>query len=189
ASREAMKTFPGDRAQILGVGLCTIRCCKAFLHEDGSLAGPVISWMDRRAYEPYVPDDPSVRWATTSSGYLTHRLTGSFVDSAANNVILQWPIDTDAWRWSDDPVLYERFAVRREALLELQLPGEIAGRITRVAAAATGLPEGLPVVTTANDKAVEALGAGSLDERTALVSLGTYIAGMVHGSENRQEAE
>ncbi len=39
-------------------------------------------------------------------------------------------------------------------------------------------------MTTANDKAVEALGSGSLDERTALVSLGTYIASMVHGHEN-----
>jgi sugar (pentulose or hexulose) kinase len=68
------------------------------------------------------------------------------------------------------------------------MPGDIAGYVTADAAAATGIPEGLPVVTTANDKAVEALGSGSLDERTALISLGTYIASMVHGRENRQEA-
>ena len=66
------------------------------------------------------------------------------------------------------------------------MPGDIAGYVTADAAAATGIPEGLPVVTTANDKAVEALGSGSLDERTALVSLGTYIAAMVHGRENRK---
>jgi len=42
------------------------------------------------------------------------------------------------------------------------------------------------VVTTANDKAVEALGSGSLGETTALVSLGTYIAAMVHGRENHK---
>ena len=42
---------------------------------------------------------------------------------------------------------------------------------------------------TANDKAVEALGSGSLDDRTALISLGTYIASMVHGERNRQDAQ
>ena len=41
-------------------------------------------------------------------------------------------------------------------------------------------------MTTANDKAVEALGSGSLGETTALISLGTYIGGIVHGSENHK---
>ncbi len=97
ASRQALEQFTGDRAEIAGVGLCTIRCCKAFLRDDGSLAEPVISWMDDRAYQPYVPDDPTVAYATTSSGYLTHRFTGQRRDSAANNILLQWPIDTDTW--------------------------------------------------------------------------------------------
>lgn len=187
ASREAMLAFPGDPAEIVGVGLCTIRCCKTFLKADGSLLEPVMSWMDTRAYQPYVPDDPELAWATTSSGYITHRFTGEFRDSAANNIILQWPIDTDTWQW--DPALFDGFNLRRELLVELQMPGDIAGYVTPEAAAATGIPEGLPVVTTANDKAVEALGSGSLDERTALISLGTYIASMVHGRENRQDAE
>ena len=55
------------------------------------------------------------------------------------------------------------------------------------AAAATGIPAGTPVVHTANDKAVEMLGSGSLGETKALVSLGTYIAAMVHGRENHKE--
>jgi sugar (pentulose or hexulose) kinase len=186
ASREVMTQFSGDPADILGVGLCTIRCCKAFLKADGTLLEPVMSWMDTRAYQPWIPDDPELAYATTSSGYMTHRFTGQFRDSAANNIILQWPIDTVTWQW--DPALFEQFNVTRDLLVELQMPGDIAGYVTADAAAATGIPEGLPVVTTANDKAVEALGSGSLDERTALVSLGTYIASMVHGRENRQDA-
>jgi sugar (pentulose or hexulose) kinase len=186
AARQAMDGFAGDPREIAGVGLCTIRCCKAFLRADGSLAEPVISWMDDRAYEPYVPGDSAVVYATTSSGYLTHRLTGERRDSAANNILLQWPIDTDAWRWSDDPSLFQRLDVRREMLFELQMPGEVAGYVTVQAAAATGIPEGLPVVATANDKAVEALGSGSLGDTTALVSLGTYVCAMVQGRENRE---
>ena len=60
ASREAMTKFPGDPADIVGVGLCTIRCCKAFLKADGTLLEPVMSWMDARAYQPYIPDDPEL---------------------------------------------------------------------------------------------------------------------------------
>jgi len=186
ASRRALAAFTGDAKEIVAVGLCTIRCCKTFLRADGSLVEPVISWMDDRAYDAYLPDDPSVAYATTSSGYLAHRLTGELRDTAANNILLQWPIDTDTWRWSDDPALLERFKLKRELLLELQLPGDVAGNVTAEAAAATGMPEGLPVVATANDKAVEALGAGSLGEQTGLLSLGTYIAAMVHGHENHK---
>lgn len=188
ASRQALAAFDGSPDDIIGVGLCTIRCCKAFLKSDGSLVEPVMSWMDTRAYQPWLPDDPALAYATTSSGYVTHRLTGQFRDTAANSILLQWPIDTDTWQWSRDDALLRQFNLRREQLFELVMPGEILGHVSAAASAATGIPAGLPVVATANDKAVEALGSGSLDERTALVSLGTYIASMVHGRENRQDA-
>ena len=186
ASRQALAAFTGDVSEILGVGLCPIRCCKAFLRADGSLVEPVISWMDDRAYQAYLPDDPAVAYATTSSGYLAHRFTGELTDTAANNILLQWPIDTDTWQWSNDPALYQQFGVTREMLLELQMPGDVIGAVTLAAAAATGIPVGVPVVATANDKAVEMLGSGSLGETTALVSLGTYVAAMVHGQVNRK---
>lgn len=189
ASRRALAAFPGDPAQIVGVGLCPIRCCKAFLREDGSLAEPVISWMDDRAYQPYVPEDPSVRYATTASGYLAHRFTGELRDTAANNIELQWPIDTDTWQWSTDTARYTDYGVERGQLLELQMPGDLIGYLTAEAAAATGLPPGIAVVATANDKAVEMLGAGPLGPRAVYVSLGTYIAAMVEGAANRGASE
>jgi sugar (pentulose or hexulose) kinase len=188
AGRQAMAAFPGDPRDILAVGLCTIRCERAFLKADGSLAAPVMSWMDSRAYRPFELGDPAIAYATTSSGYVTHRLTGRFRDQAANCIEGQWPIDADTWRWSEDPAAYERWNIAPEKLVELQLPGDVAGTVTAEAAAATGIPQGIPVVQTANDKAVEALGSGALGPRTALVSLGTYIAAMVHGHQNRRDA-
>ncbi len=184
ASRQAMASFAGDVGEIVGIGLCTIRCCKAFLRADGSLLEPVISWMDDRAYQPYRPTDPSLVYATTSSGYVAHRFTGELRDTAANNIALQWPIDTNTWQWSTDAEAYVQAGVTKAMLLDLQMPGEVIGYVTTVAADATGMPVGLPVVATANDKAVEMLGSGSLGESTALISLGTYIAAMVHGSTN-----
>lgn len=187
ASRRAMARFDGDPDDIVAVGICPIRCCKVFLQEDGSLLEPVVSWMDDRAYQPYVPADPAYRYATTTTGYIGYRCTGVRSDTAGNNILLQWPIDTDTWQWSDDPALYEQFAVRRDQLFDLQMPGDVIGPLTAAAAAHTGLPEGVPVVHTSNDKAVEMLGAGTLGETTALVSLGTYIAAMVHGYTNHQD--
>ena len=187
ASRRAMARFDGDPADIVAVGICPIRCCKVFLRDDGELLEPVVSWMDDRAYQPYVPADPAHRWSTTTTGYIAYRCTGVRSDTAGNNILLQWPIDTDTWQWSDDPALYEEFAVQREQLFDLQMPGDVIGPLTAEAAAHTGLPIGVPVVHTSNDKAVEMLGAGTLGETTALVSLGTYIAAMVHGHTNHRD--
>jgi sugar (pentulose or hexulose) kinase len=186
ASRAAMATFTGNVNEIAGVGICPIRCCKTFLDATGGLIEPVMSWMDERAYQPYIPADPRLAYATSLSGYVAHRFTGEFKDTAANNIAGQWPIDADAWTWSTDPAVLAKFNLQPQMLFELQMPGEIIGALTKQAAVATGIPVGIPVVATANDKAVEMLGAGPISETTALISLGTYIAAMMHGHQNHK---
>jgi sugar (pentulose or hexulose) kinase len=181
ACRDVMAAFPGDPADIAAVGLCTIRFCRALLRADGSLAEPVLSWMDERVARPYQPDNPHVRYVTTSSGYITHRLTGRFTDTAANYEGI-WPIDHDTAAWPDDPHRYTAAGMPRDMLFDLVPPGGRLGQVTPEAAAATGIPVGLPVYATANDKAVEALGCGLDDDGTVLLSLGTYIAAMTIGS-------
>lgn len=188
ASQKALEKFPGEPASIVGMGLCTIRCCRACLKADGSLASPVQNWMDLRLANPYAFDDPHVRYVTTTSGYITHRFTGCFRDTAANYEGM-WPIDKDTWQWSEDPQILETFNVPRKNLLDLVNPGSILGYLTDDASSQTGIPAGIPVVATANDKAVEALGAGLLPGKTGLVSLGTYIGGMVYGDMNLKETE
>jgi sugar (pentulose or hexulose) kinase len=187
ACRQAMEHFPGDTRSILGMGLCTIRCCRACLKEDGSLASPVLNWMDLRLAHPYEHKDPQVRYVTTTSGYITHRFTGQFRDTAANYEGM-WPIDKDTWQWSEDPEIIKSYNVPRENLFTLEMPGSILGYVTEEASEQTGIPAGIPVVATANDKATEALGAGLLPDKTALVSLGTYIGGMVYGEKNVTDA-
>jgi len=181
ACRSAMARFPGNPADIAAVGLCTIRFCRALLAADGSLAEPVLSWMDERVSRPYEPTNPLARYVTTSSGYITHRLTGQFADAAANYQGV-WPIDQDTATWSNDPSAYASTGMRRDMLFDLVPPGGLLGQVTSAAARATGIPAGLPVYATANDKAVEALGGGLDDDGTVLLSLGTYIAAMTIGS-------
>jgi len=187
ASRRAMALFTGDPADIVGVGLCTIRFCRALLKADGSLAQPVMSWMDARVSRPYEPAGDGVRYVTTSSGYISHRFTGQLKDTAANYQGM-WPIDTTTWQWQQDDAELARCGIPREMLFDLVMPGDTIGHVTARAARHTGIPQGLPVVATANDKAVEALGCGLRSSEALLVSLGTYIAGMTLGEHNILDA-
>jgi sugar (pentulose or hexulose) kinase len=187
AGRRAMAAFPGDPADIAGVGLCTIRFCRAVLKEDGTLAQPVMSWMDDRVSLPYEHARPEARWVTTSSGYVGHRMTGNFRDTAANCAGM-WPLDPGTWQWTRNEVARAKTGIPREMLFDLVMPGDVLGTVTAAASQHTGVPEGLPVVATANDKAVEALGCGLRDSGTLLVSLGTYVAGMTVGSRTVPDA-
>jgi sugar (pentulose or hexulose) kinase len=107
------------------------------------------------------------------SGFLTHRLTGRFVDSVASQVGyvpfdyrgLRWAKPSD-WKWLAIPV-------ERDWLPELVPPAGVLGTITAAAAEATGIPDGLPLIAAAGDKACEVLGSGALDPHIGAISLGT----------------
>ncbi|HBZ16348.1 MAG TPA: sugar kinase [Pantoea sp.] len=183
ACRAAMARFHqlgGQDHQLLAAGLCVIRCCRVLMRADGELAWPVINWMDARLNQPYQHADEygNVRWVTTTSGYITHRLTGQTQDTSAN-YIGWWPMDDLRQDW--DAGKMTACNLQRAQLFDVVRPGEILGEVTSAAAQASGLPAGLPIIATAHDKAVEALGSGALAGGEALISLGTYIGAMVHG--------
>ena len=183
ASKNCMAKFEGDPKDIVGIGLCTIRCCRAYLKEDGSLAQPALSWMDIRLSQPYTHENPDVKYIVASSGYITHRLTGEKKDTIANYEY-GWPVDVDNWKWSDNLEAYKATGMPKEMLFDLVMPGDILGYVTEEAAKATGLPAGVPVVATSNDKAVEGLGTGCMGDSTVCISLGTYTSAMMEGKEN-----
>ena len=186
AGKKCMVKFEGNKEDIVGIGLCTIRYCRAYLKADGTLAQPALSWMDIRVAHPYEHTNPDVKYIVASSGYITHRLTGEKKDTVANYEGV-WPIDVDNWGWSEDPAAYEATGMPREMLFDLVMPGDILGYVTKEAAEATGFPQGLPVVATSNDKAVEGLGTGCMGDTTACISLGTYTAAMMEGKENLKD--
>ena len=108
------------------------------------------------------------------SGYLSFKLTGEYKDSIAAQVGYlpfdykkrAWAKPSD-WRFSIIPEL------QRSMLPELVEPGEALGRLTQEAATHLGLPEGLPVIASASDKACEILGAGGNRPDIACMSYGT----------------
>lgn len=193
ALTEVMTVFRAqgrDPTAIKAIGLCVIRCCRTLIKENGELAYPVIGWMDKRLNKPYQNNNEyqDVRYVSTSSGYITHRLTGEFKDTSAN-YIGWWPMDDDRLEWSDDPLAWENCNLSREQVMAVVKPGEILGSLRAELAQRFGLPQGLPVVATAHDKAVEALGSGSLSAGTVLISLGTYIAALTQGNARVADAQ
>jgi len=185
AAKKAMAAFPGDVKDILGIGVGYIRCCRVLLKKDGTLAAPAISWQDARTAKPYEHENPDVGYVTSTSGYITHRLTGEAQD-CIGNFFGQWPVDFDKWDWSEDAAVTDRFQIPRDMLFDAHVPGTVVGQITKQAAELTGFPAGTSVVCTTADKAVEALGAGLVHDTSAVISLGTYIALMMPGDEMPQ---
>lgn len=198
ATKRVLAKFNGNTEEIIGVGICAIRCCRVHLKKDGSLADNVISWMDLRIAKPYEHTNSDVAYVCQTSGYLTHRLTGEFNDTYANYEG-NWPIDIQTEDWSTSSQIFEQFNIPREMLFNLKKPGEILGYITKEVSGITGLLEGIPVIATSNDKGTESLGTGILpisqsntpetgalgeseiDEGTIVLSLGTYISALAHG--------
>jgi sugar (pentulose or hexulose) kinase len=107
------------------------------------------------------------------SGFLTHRLVGRFVDSVGCQVgyvpfdyrRLEWAPPRD-WKWQALPM-------DRELLPELNPPGGVLGEISPRASQETGIPQGLPMIAAAADKACEVIGAGCLDPHIGCLSYGT----------------
>ncbi|MEA3486521.1 MAG: FGGY-family carbohydrate kinase [Thermodesulfobacteriota bacterium] len=107
------------------------------------------------------------------SGYLTYMLTGEFVDSIGCQVAMI-PFDYKGLRWAPDwDWKWKVLPVERELLPELIPPGQPLGSISRKAAGETGIPEGLPLIAAAADKACEVIGSGSLEPSTGCLSYGT----------------
>lgn len=121
--------------------------------------------------------EPDV-WARTAkylylSGYFTYRMTGEYRDSTGN-MIGQVPYDVkrDDWCGRFD-VKWRLFPGLHGKLPELVKPGQLIGHLNAAAAADTGLPDGLPLIASSNDKACDVVGAGCLTPDIACVSLGT----------------
>lgn len=108
------------------------------------------------------------------SGYLHFKLTGRFVDSAANQVGYM-PFDFKKLKWADDWNWKWRVlpSLKREILPDLVQVAQRLGEITPAAADHTGIPAGLPVIAAAADKACEVLGSGALEPHIAGLSFGT----------------
>jgi sugar (pentulose or hexulose) kinase len=107
------------------------------------------------------------------SGYLNYRLCGRYADSSGSQVAYL-PFDYRRRRWAArHDWKWQALAVEPRMLPELVAPGERLGEIGMEAAAATGIPAGLPLLAAAADKACEVIGAGCREPHVGCLSYGT----------------
>src|SRR5450830_884905 len=117
-------------------------------------------------------------WAKTDkylllSGYLNYRFTGRYVDSVASQVGYI-PFDYRRGRWAAwYDWKWQALPITANMLPELASAGTIIGQVGAQAAHDTGIPQGLPVIAGAADKACEVIGAGCLTPDIACLSYGT----------------
>jgi xylulokinase len=128
--------------------------------------GPKIQWIAR--HEPGVLAR-TARFHTATS-YLVSRLTGASVIDRHQACYFTPFYSRRRGTWS----------LRHAAGLDLErrLPPirwatEIAGTVTDEAAAATGLPQGTPVLVGTSDGLTEAAGVGALEQGTAVLAYGS----------------
>lgn len=106
--------------------------------------------------------------------WLLHRLTGRFA-TTPDVAQLTWLMDNRVGRRRWSAPWLKRMGIERERMPEIIESGAVAGTLTTVAAAALGLPEGLPVSGGCGDVNACALAAGDHDEGVYHLHLGTSM--------------
>jgi len=107
------------------------------------------------------------------SGFFTYRLTDDYVDSTGCQVGFV-PFDYKKQRWAPpSDFKWRLFPMNKDNLVRLVKPSEVLGYISKKAANETGIPQGLPLIASAADKACEVLGSGCLTPNIACLSYGT----------------
>ena len=117
-------------------------------------------------------------WSKTSkimflSGFLTYKLTNELSDSIGCQVGY-FPFDYKNQSWSKpSDWKWQAVPMPKEFLINLEPPSSTLGFISKTASLQSGIPEGLPLIAAAADKACEVIGAGCLAPNIACLSFGT----------------
>lgn len=131
--------------------------------------GPKIAWL--RRCEPEVWS-ATVRLLTPIS-FITRRLCGAEVIDLHSALAFDPLFDPSTGSW--DAAMCDAVLGSRMLLPSIGQPGDRIGRVTAAAAAATGLPQGLPVACGSADVVAEALGAGVREVGDVLVMYGSTL--------------
>jgi len=102
--------------------------------------------------------------------YVRYQLTGEW---ATEHIQAQGSMlfDNNKWGWSEE--MCKLCDMPMSALPPILKPTDIAGRVTKEAAALTGLKEGTPVITGASDTALESYSVGGLTPGDCVLKMAT----------------
>ena len=127
---------------------------------------PKILWVQEHEPEVFA----QTRHVLLPKDFIRYRLTGEFaMDKAGGSGTILF--DLQARTWSEE--LLEELDLPREWFPPTFEGPEISGQISRLAAEATGLKAGTPVVGGAGDQAAGATGVGAVEPGIIALTLGT----------------
>jgi sugar (pentulose or hexulose) kinase len=117
--------------------------------------------------------------------FLVHKLTGLYATAwgCADPTGL---FDMQAKRWS--ATILDRVGLRLDQLPEVYPPGTVLGSLTPSAAAACGLPVGLPVMAGIGDGQASGLGVNVTEPGDAYLSLGTSVISGTYSDQYQVDA-
>lgn len=130
------------------------------------MAGPMLLWLKAHEPECYA----QARWALQPKDWLRFQLVGEVASEPSDaSATLLYDLYQDGWA----EAVIARLGLRPELLPPLRASAELAGELQPQAAAALGLPAGLPVAVGAADTAAAALGSGLWREGEAQLTVGS----------------
>jgi ribulose kinase len=140
---------------------------------------PKALWLRRHQPDRY----RRARWLVELHDWVVFRLTGQWALASAT-ASAEWGYDPHAHAWPTDLVDQIGLGDLTRRWPELVLaPGEAAGRVTAAAAAATGLPAGLPVCQGLMDSFSAALACDAFRPGRVVASLGSSSSYMALSDE------
>ncbi len=126
-----------------------------------------LMWLRERQPELYDRTDWFLHWGSFVAFMLGAEPRVDY--SLANRSLL---FDLNQGSWS--PRLLELCGLDQSKLPATVPSGTVIGSVSRAAAAAYGLPAGIPIVSGAHDQCANATGCGAIHDRTALYGMGTF---------------
>ncbi|PZX12890.1 xylulokinase [Palleronia aestuarii] len=128
---------------------------------------PILAWL--RRHEPEILD--RAKWALPAKDYIRFRLTGEIATDESEGAMA--PGSARDRTYSASQAARLGVSGLTHLLAPVRRGETLGGRVTRAAAEATGLPEGLPVAIGTGDTSACALGAGCYRAEQAASVLGT----------------
>jgi xylulokinase len=127
---------------------------------------PKILWVQQKEPELYA----KVRHILLPKDYIRYKLIGEFaMDKAGSAGTILF--DLKARTWSDE--MLQALEIPAEWLPPTFEGPEVTGRVSALAAVATGLSEGTPVMGGGGDQAAQAVGVGAVEPGLIALTLGT----------------
>jgi xylulokinase len=130
--------------------------------------GPKLLWLQRHEPDTWAR---TARWFSASS-FLVERLTGEYLIDHHTASQFDPMYEIRAQSWADDWAAALSPGV---ALPRLAWPGDIAGQVTALASAATGLPLGTPVLAGTVDAWAEAHSVGVRNRGDLMIMYGSTL--------------